>query len=336
MAKQRSDSYHLGRILGLFAGYLTAQQAWALYQLFKCDVVKTLQSPLDPAPPHKPFSETTETETYIRQHTLEDGIERIVYTPQVRRHTTPIVMQHGMWHGAWTWELWQKRLAELGWETHAHSLPGHGRSPVRRPIARCTLDYYLAFLKAEIDRLPTRPVLMGHSMGGALTQWYLKYVDNDLPAAIPVAPWTSHSMFKDGTLRLIAYDPIGILMMLKTWDATPLVRPGPGSGARFLAGPNAVIPLDEITRRLGPESTLVLYQHNPPFWYPPTQIRAPLLWVAGEDDPLLVEPAQRRSADFYHADYYVAPKARHNVMMEHNYLETVEAIHTWLERKNIN
>jgi len=88
-----------------------------------------------------------------------------------------------MWHGAWCWQGWQARLAAWGWESHAHSLPGHAGSPIQRPIRWCTLGYYLSFLQAEIGRMPRRPVLMGPSMGGALTQMYLKAHD-DLPVSL--------------------------------------------------------------------------------------------------------------------------------------------------------
>lgn len=324
-----------GVLLGALAGYVAAQQAWALRQLRRSDVHRTLRAPRGPQTSGCTFFKTTETETYTRQHSVEDGLERIVYQPKRPRFTTPILLQHGMWHGAWCWQLWQEHLAELGWETHAHSLPGHGRSPEQRPIARCTLDYYLSFLKAEAERLPRRPVLMGHSMGGALTQWYLKYVADDLPAAVLVAPWVSHSMLWDGSWPLMAYDPLGVLQMFGTWDATPLVRAGRSSAVRFLVGPRAVVPLAELQPQLGPESVLVLMQHNPPFWKPPRRVNTPLLWIAGEDDPLLLEKAQRRSAAHYQADFVVARGARHNVMMEHNQRETAALIHHWLAGRGI-
>jgi pimeloyl-ACP methyl ester carboxylesterase len=244
-------------------------------------------------------------------------------------------MQHGMWHGAWCWQLWQELFVGWGWETHAHSLPGHGQSMVQRPVARCTLDYYLSFLKREIERVGRRPVLVGHSMGGALAQWYLKYVADDLPAAVLVAPWVSHSMFKDGLVELIRYDPMVALLMMLSWDATPMRRDAAGSAVRFLVGPEAVVPLEALLPRLGPESALVLYQHNPPFWYPLEKVETPLLWIAGEQDPLLVEPAERRSAEHYRADYIVAEGARHNVMVEHNFRETAEKIHNWLVEQKI-
>jgi len=60
--------------------------------------------------------ETQKTKTYDVQHTVENGIERVIYTPRQRRFETPILMQHGMWHSAWCWQHWQELFAEWGWE----------------------------------------------------------------------------------------------------------------------------------------------------------------------------------------------------------------------------
>ena len=265
----------------------------------------------------------------LLNHTVEDGIERVVYTPKKRRFETPILMQHGMWHGAWCWAEWQALLATWGWESHAHSLPGHAGSPAQRALPLCTLDYYLGFLKAEVERLPRLPVLMGHSMGGALTQWYLKYVADDLPAAVLVAPWVSHSMVKDGILGMLRLDPWLYPLMSLSWDAAPFVRT-PARAARALISPDARYSPEALHARLGPESALVLLQHNPPFWTPPGRVQTPLLWLAGECDTMLSEAVERRSAAHYAAEYHVIEGAGHNVMMERNYRETAALIHEWL------
>ena len=125
---------------------------------------------------------SNQTEQYSVTTELNDGIERITYTPRDKRHDTPILMQHGMWHGAWCWAEWQGLLAQQGWESHAISLPGHGASPAQKSVRFSTMGDYLKVLKQEVDRLPHKPILMGHSMGGALAQWYLKKVADDLPA----------------------------------------------------------------------------------------------------------------------------------------------------------
>jgi pimeloyl-ACP methyl ester carboxylesterase len=329
-----SGKLWLGLGLGTAVGYVVAQQLWVLWQLLNKDVHRTLATQTNQAEPGLSSAEPKETETHTVFHTVEDGIERIVYRPHDRRFQTPILMQHGMWHGAWCWHLWQELFAEWGWESHAFSLPGHAGSPTQRPVALCTLDYYLSFLKAEVERLPQRPVLMGHSMGGALTQWYLKYVGDDLPAAVLVAPWVSHVALRDGLPRFLRLDPVGCLLMMVEWSAAPLIRT-PQRAARALISEKAVYSPEALHAKLNPESAIVMYQHNPPFWSPARHVDTPMLWLAGEDDALIGEAAERGSAAYYGADYVVMEKAGHNLMMEHNYHQAADTIHNWLIAQGI-
>jgi pimeloyl-ACP methyl ester carboxylesterase len=313
-----SGKLWLGLGLGTAVGYVVAQQLWVLWQLLNKDVHRTLATQTNEAETGISSAETKESETHTVFHTVEDGIERIVYRPHDRRFQTPILMQHGMWHGAWCWHLWQELFAEWGWESHAFSLPGHAGSPTQRPVALCTLDYYL----------------MGHSMGGALTQWYLKYVGDDLPAAVLVAPWVSHVALRDGLPRFLRLDPVGCLLMMVEWSAAPLIRT-PQRAARALISEKAVYSPEALHAKLNPESAIVMYQHNPPFWSPARHVDTPMLWLAGEDDALIGEAAERGSAAYYGADYVVMEKAGHNLMMEHNYHQAADTIHNWLIAQGI-
>ncbi len=329
MSLSTFKKFGLGLGLGLPLGWFAAQMIWVAAKLSRIDPAASLAQHANRAEPGSRLLSDRETDKYVMRHTVEDGIERIVYTPKVRQHATPILMQHGMWHGAWTWQWWQPLFADWGWESVAVSLPGHGASPVQRQIELCTLDYYLGFLKAEVDRLEHPPVLMGHSMGGALTQWYLKYC-GDLPAAILVAPWVSHSTMVDGTPRILSIDPAVMLLTSLAWSATPWVR-SPERAAKLLMTPDAVISPEELYDRLGPESCLVVMQHNPPFWTPPDDVRTPLLWVTGEKDATISVAGATRSAEFYQAEHIIVPEAGHNVMMEVSYWETARSIVEWLE-----
>ncbi len=284
------------------------------------------------------------TDNFSIQHCIDNGIEQVTYVPRQRRFETPILMQHGMWHGAWCWRHWQELFAAWGWETHAYSLPGHGNSPVQRPLRWTTLGYYFEFLKAEIERLPRRPVLMGHSMGGALAQWYLKYGGNlstrpigqsgqALPAAVLVAPWTSHNMLPS-VFRSVRRDPLGTLLSGLTLTSTPAIR-NPARAAEMFIHSGALCSPEELHARLGPESLLVLWQYNPLLWSPVEQTSIPLLWLAGAEDALISEPESRRSAAHYQAEYVAVLGAGHNLMMERNSQETAETIHKWLKGKGI-
>jgi pimeloyl-ACP methyl ester carboxylesterase len=278
------------------------------------------------------FSETQDKGQYTIQHTVEDGIERITYTPKQRRHKTPILMAHGMWHGAWCWQTWQELLAKNGWESIAFSLPGHAQSPRQRALINCTLGYYLSFVHDEVKRLPRKPILMGHSMGGALTQWYLRFICDDLPAVVLVAPWVAFSVLADGFIPFLKLDPLGALLMFVAWSATPWMRT-PHHAATKLVSPTAIIQPADLQKKLNGESALVLFQHNPPFWSPPKNIKTPTLILAGEQDAVVTVAGLKQTAAHYKADFSIIPAAGHNLMMEPSYRHTAEKIAAWLSAR---
>lgn len=340
MGNRKLSNGLLGLSAGFAAGYVLYQQIFSWRILQNASVPRSLTQ-YDENRRQGRFMagmdqmESCETDAYVMTHTIEDGIERVTYTPKQRRFQTPIVMQHGMWHAAWCWGPWQELLASWGWESHAHSLPGHGRSPEQRPIRRCTLDYYLPFLKAEIDRLPRKPVLMGHSMGGALVQWYFRYIDDQLPAAVLVSPWVSHNALIAGLPLFLKADPVGVFRVLTDWSATPFVR-SPQAAAHLLLGENRAVTPEWLHEQLGPESALVMMQHNPPHWYPPNKVATPILWIAAENDAVLSLDSQRRSAAHYQADFIVVEKAGHNIMHERCQAEVAQAIHDWLVQQEVD
>ena len=323
-------------VFSLFGLYFLAVTFWIVWSITR-DPRKTLsisQNRLKGA--GISFEETRQTEKYTIRHTVEGGIERIHYTPKTQRHPIPILMGHGMWHGAWCWQTWQEILAEAGWESLAFSLPGHGKSPTQRPIRSCTLDYYLSFYRDEVEMLqksgPT-PILMGHSMGGALSQWYLRYVSDELPAVVLVAPWVADSSMRDGTLGLIKMDPIGVLQMFYRLDASSWVR-SPSHAAQKLTSPASLLSPEELFSRLGPESALVVMQHNPPLWRPKGDAKSPILILAGEKDNVVSIDGLQRAAHIYkNSSFELIHDAAHNLMMESNYRETAAKIDGWLSAR---
>jgi pimeloyl-ACP methyl ester carboxylesterase len=84
-----------------------------------------------------------------------------------------ILMVHGMWGGAWYWEKFRGFFEEKGYRCVAVTLPYHDTDPKGIPDPRLgmtgLLDY-AGFLEKEIEKLGTKPVIIGHSMGGLLAQ----------------------------------------------------------------------------------------------------------------------------------------------------------------------
>ena len=84
-----------------------------------------------------------------------------------------IVMIHGMWGGAWYWENYAGYFEEKGYHCIRPTLRFHDMEPNKVPnpqLGTTSLLDYAEDLEKEIRKLDTTPILMGHSMGGLLTQ----------------------------------------------------------------------------------------------------------------------------------------------------------------------
>ncbi len=76
------------------------------------------------------------------------------------------VLVHGAWHGAWCWEKVVPLLTARGHRVRAIDLPGHGRHP--QPPGTVSWDDYMRRMGEVIAASAEPPILVGHSLGGAV------------------------------------------------------------------------------------------------------------------------------------------------------------------------
>ena len=223
--------------------------------------------------------------------------------------TTPdtIVLIHGLYLTPRSWELWVKRYEARGYRVIAPAWPGLEVEveALRRdhaPIARQSVEEILTHYERLIRGLPTAPIIMGHSFGGAFTQVLL---DRGLGAAGVV--------LESGTVRGVLDLPFSTLKAGWPLLRNPLVRrkaialtagqfnygftntfpPAqalrayeryaiPGSRNVLLTGANA---------NLNPRSALRINFRN--------DRRAPLLFIAGGADHVIPASVNRHNAQKY-------------------------------------
>jgi pimeloyl-ACP methyl ester carboxylesterase len=83
----------------------------------------------------------------------------------------PLLFVHGGYCDGWCWEpYFLPWFASQGYPAHALSLRGHGESGGRGTLFVAGLDDYAADVEAIMARLPSPPVLIGHSMGAAVIE----------------------------------------------------------------------------------------------------------------------------------------------------------------------
>lgn len=103
--------------------------------------------------------------------------------PAARQGRPPLLFVHGAFASAWVWdEHFLPFFAAAGYPSYAVSLRGHGNSEGREEVATASLADYRDDLVKAVEGLDAPPVLIGHSMGGAVVQKALE--DTGIPAAV--------------------------------------------------------------------------------------------------------------------------------------------------------
>ncbi|XP_021763570.1 uncharacterized protein LOC110728214 [Chenopodium quinoa] len=121
-------------------------------------------------------------------HELSSGLKMEVISQKKQkrkedeeeRESPPLVFVHGSFHGAWCWaEHWLPFFSHHGFDCFALSLLAQGESDAPADKAAGTLQTHAAdvahFIKKE---LTSSAVLVGHSFGGLIVQYYLSSLGN--------------------------------------------------------------------------------------------------------------------------------------------------------------
>jgi pimeloyl-ACP methyl ester carboxylesterase len=87
--------------------------------------------------------------------------------------TETIFMIHGMWGGPWCWKNYKQFFETKNYRCVTTTLRHHDMDPKDLPdpqLGTTSLIDFAEDLEYEIRQLATKPILMGHSMGGLLAQ----------------------------------------------------------------------------------------------------------------------------------------------------------------------
>ncbi len=216
----------------------------------------------------------------------------------------PLLMVHGIAHGAWCFaENWIPAAAERGWPAYAVSLRGHGDSGGKRHLRTTLTRDYVHDVMQTITELPEPPVLIGHSMGAVVAQLVAERYP--LRGLVLLTPAPLHSGV--GALREIA-------------RARPADALGAVVGKTLSMDPELLFEgLDaETARRYSDrtqtESPLVQYELLLPRKVGP--VRCPVLVVGSPGDRLVRAADVRRTAEAYGVEPVWFPGIGHDVMLD--------------------
>jgi non-heme chloroperoxidase len=250
-----------------------------------------------------------------------------------------VLLIHGAFAGAWTFERLRGALQRQDWRCHAPDLPFHGEAFAGREphpeLRRQGLAEYRQFLERAIARLPEKPVIIGHSLGGLLAQ---QLAARQLARAIVLlAPSPPSGVWQHSKTELQA--AIGVL-----WHTGELWRKAvqPEWHAAALYSMDRMPPAlqRQAFARLCPESGRALFEtlHWWLDWHgasrvPAYRIDVPVLVVVGEEDkvnsPGTCQAIARRYGN--RATYRTIPQMSHFIFGEPAEPQLTAVVTDWLE-----
>lgn len=266
-------------------------------------------------------------------------LEIITRTPPQGTATrpTPLLCVHGILHGAWAYdEYFLPHLAQRGYVASAVSLRGHGGSPLQGSLRWVTIGQYVqdvATVAAQLkEQYGTRPVIIGHSMGGLITQKYLE--QHQAPAGVLLTSVPTHGAVL-ATLRALRKDPLRLMALVATFDFRRYFAHAPN--ARWaMFSPD--MPEEEFQRhfeRMGNES-FTAFLGMLLFSLPrPSRVKTPLLVLGAESDAFFSPGEIIRTAKAYNAEYRIFPGLAHDVMLEANWQQVADYMVDWLQARGL-
>ena len=243
----------------------------------------------------------------------------------------PVVLVHGMWGQPALWANWQQKLEAAGYSCHPVRLPYH--YPGDKRVASCGLNDYVNAVKEVVRSLPEPPILIGHSLGGLITQRVAAetrlragvLVNTAAPGAIfPLRPGSLPGMARSFANPLLWRQAF----KLKDWEASYLI---------FNCLPKSERPT--ALADLVPESGQVAYEvafgklnFKGTNRVNKQAIQCPLLAIAGQQDRIIPIAVSRRMADWYgeQLTYWEYPQHAHWLLGEPGWEEVVERLLKWL------
>ncbi|MCG6856792.1 MAG: alpha/beta hydrolase [Salaquimonas sp.] len=245
---------------------------------------------------------------------------------QGRSDHPPVLFVHGAWHGAWCWqEHFFDYFAENGIDVMALDLRGHGKSPPVKSMRFNRIADYADDVLSVVENMEAKPVVIGHSMGGLVTQHCMKRASGKLAGAglLATVPWNG---VWPATIKVALRHPLIFAEANLRWTLYPIVRKAGRARELFLEADVTQAEADAFAAKLSDESYLgyldmlglgLAWRFDPGI---------PVMVVGAEKDFLFSPASQHATAQAYSGVHHIIDGAPHDLMLASQWQQAADLL----------
>jgi pimeloyl-ACP methyl ester carboxylesterase len=269
----------------------------------------------------------------INQEDITMNLEVISKQPISSPRPSPLLFVHGAWHGAWCWaEHFLDYFAAHGYAAYALSLRGHGTSEGRGRLRWTSLSDYVADVIQIAGQLPKPPVVIGHSLGGAVVQKYLE--THAAPAAVLLASVPPAGVLAT-TLRIARRHPMEFAKTNILLSLYPLVGTPTLTRESFFSpsmSDNQVLSYFALIQDEAYHAFLDILAFNLPR---PKRVNTSMLVMGAVNDTIFHPDEIEATARAYRTQAVIFPDMAHDMMLDTGWQTVADGISAWLNEKGI-
>lgn len=240
----------------------------------------------------------------------------------------PLLFVHGAWHGAWCWENFLDYFSSKGYDCHAPSLCGHGASGNDKSLKTTRIDDYVENIRTQVQVLLNeygkKPVIIGHSMGGLITQKYLE-TDHEIQKAFLLAPVPRQGVWQT-TLRMAGRMPGAFIAVNLTWSLWPLVKTKKRTRNAFFSENIPDSKLNTFFLRMQDESYMGFWDMLLFRLPSPKKVKTPVMVLGAEKDTIFSVKEIQSTARAYGTEAVIFKNMAHDMMLEENWQDVADYI----------
>lgn len=256
-------------------------------------------------------------------------LEIISKYPEGERRSTPLLFIHGMLCTASSWDAhFLDYFAQHGYASHALNLRGHGNSEGREKLSWTRIADFVEDVEQVVRQLPRPPVLIGHSMGGFITQKYLE--EHDCPAAVLLSSPSPSGMLPTAIRKALrhplVFAKINLTLNLQPFIATPQL-----AREAFYSEDLPHKELVDYWKQMQDDSYMAFLDMVALDLPKPAKVKTPLLVLGTARDNMIAPSEIEATARAFDTKAEIIPDVAHNSMLELRWQSVADRILSWLE-----